>query len=107
MGAGFWVVVSTRPQWVYIPQTRSYFILGLGLLTHEDIENLGLSPALVQAWDSELPQLTLLPPTIGVNVWTHHLLYILSFPLLGIDLKGVKTYAHTRLVYKCSQLHYS
>ena len=45
MGAGFWVVVSTRPQWTYSPQTRSYFILGLGLLTHEDIENLGLSPA--------------------------------------------------------------
>lgn len=62
---------------------------------------------LVQAWDSGLPQLTLLPPTVGVNVWIHHLLYIPSCPLLGVDLKGVKTYVHTRLVYKCSQLNYS
>lgn len=44
MGARFWVVAYTRPHGVYSPQTRSYFTLGLGLLIHEDIENLGLSP---------------------------------------------------------------
>ena len=43
-GAGLWVVACTGPYGVHSPQTRSYFALGLWLLTREDIENLGLSP---------------------------------------------------------------
>lgn len=91
MGAGFWVVASTRPQGVYSPQTRSYFTLGLGLLTHEDIENLGLSLAFGTGLGLWTCSANSVLPTVGVNVWIHHLLYTPSFPLLGIDLKGVKT----------------
>lgn len=65
---GLFHAALPRPQRVYSPQTRSYFTLGLGLLTHEDIENLGYLWLLVQAWDSGLPQLILFYSTIGVNV---------------------------------------
>lgn len=75
VGAGFWVVALPEPQRVYSPQTRSYFTLGLGLLTHEDIENLRTLSGFGTGWDSGLPQLILFYPTIGVNVWIHHLLY--------------------------------
>ena len=70
LGSGllYGVVASTGPYRVHRPQTRSYFTVDLGLLNHEDTQNLGLSLAFGIAWGSGHLQLTVLPPTAGVNV---------------------------------------